>query len=254
MQPDPAFWLERPNLAALEIAAVLGYRVAVLDMEHGVIAQDTCDALVAQARALALAVIVRVAAPERILIQQALDFGADGVMVPMVRDATHAAEVSAHSKFPPLGKRGVGTGRAYAYGAYDAIDVDFQGKANARTRCHIMIETAGALQEVMAIAKLPTVDGLFVGPSDLSLARGRGAFRFTREDEEDFRRVAQACRENGKVLGLPAPSLKALALALSEGASYVTLSDDLTALRVGFEHGLAILRSQAGSENAGDRK
>ena len=56
------------------------------------------------------------------------------------------------------------------------------------------------------------------------------------------------------MLGLPAPSLKALALALSEGASYVTLSDDLTALRVGFEHGLAMLRSQAGSENAGDCK
>jgi 2-keto-3-deoxy-L-rhamnonate aldolase RhmA len=66
-------------------------------MEPGVIAQDTCDAFVAQARALALAVIVRVAAPERILIQQALDFGADGVMVPMMRDAAHAAEVSAYA-------------------------------------------------------------------------------------------------------------------------------------------------------------
>ena len=241
MRSDPGFWLERSNLPALEIAALLGYRVAVLDMENGAIAQDACDALVAHGRALGLIVIVRVAAPERILVQQALDYGCDGVMLPMVRDAAHAAEVSAFSKYSPLGTRGVGSGRAFAYGAYHAVNEDLQSKANARTRCHIMIETAGALEEVDAIAVLPTVDGLFVGPSDLSLARGRGAFRFTSGDEEDFRRVARACRNHGKMLGLPAPNPRALALAQAEGASYVTLSDDLTALRIGLAQGLSLL-------------
>lgn len=240
-RPDPAFWLARPDPATIEIAALLGYRMVVLDLEHGAIADKTCDSLVALARALGLAVMVRVAEARRILVQQALDYGADGVMLPMIRDAPHAAEASGFSKYPPLGTRGVGSGRAFAYGAYHAIDENFHAETNARCRCHILIETVGALEEVDAIAGLATVDGLFVGPSDLSLARGRGAFRFTAEDEGDFRRVAEACRRHGKLLGLPTPSAKALAFARAEGASYVTLSDDLTALRIGLAQGIGSL-------------
>jgi len=244
-QPEAGFWLERPNLAALEIAALLGYRVAILDMEHGAIAPEACDSLVAQARALGLTAIVRVATADRILVQQALDYHANGVMLPMIGDVRHAAEASAYSKYPPLGSRGVGTGRAMAYGAYQHVDAQYYVQANVKTRCHVMIETAGALEEADAIAALATVDGLFVGPADLSLARGRGAFRFTVEDEEDFRRVARACRTHRKVLGLPVPNPSALALARAEGASYVTLSDDLSALRSGFAQALAMLHPQA---------
>ena len=241
MIPDPAFWLQRPSAAAIEIAALLGYRLVILDMEPGFITQDNCDALVGLARCSGLTVILRVAVPERILVQQGLDHGADGVMLPMVADAAHTAEVSAHTKYAPLGTRGVGSGRAFAYGTYTAIDEAFFSKANERTRCHVMIETAGALEEVDKIAALPTVDGLFVGPLDLSLARGRGAFRMTADDEKDFKRVAQACRKHGKILGLPAATPKALALAIAEGAAYATLTDDLSALRTGLAEGLAML-------------
>lgn len=247
MLPNPGFWLEQPNLAALEIAALLGYRLFVIDMEHGIITPESCNALVAQGCALGMTVVVRVPAAERVMIQQALDYGADAVMLPMIRDAAHAAEAAAYAKYPPLGTRGVGTGRAFGYGAYEAVESDFHRNANGRTRCHVMIETVGALHDAEAIAALPAVDGLFVGPSDLSLARGRGAFRFTADDENDFRTVARACRLSQKILGLPAPNSKALALAMSEGADYVTISDDLTALRTGLEQGLAMFRQHEDS-------
>jgi 2-dehydro-3-deoxyglucarate aldolase/4-hydroxy-2-oxoheptanedioate aldolase len=238
--PDPAFWLARPSLPALEIAAGLGYRRVIIDMEHGAIAGERCDELVAQARALRLDTIVRVAESRRILVQQALDYGADGVMLPMIRDAVHAAEASAFAKYAPLGSRGVGSGRAFAYGVYNAVERDFHREANARTRCYLMIETARALEEADAIAALPAVDGLFIGPSDLSLARGRGAFRFTADDEADFRAVADACRRRGKSLGLPAPTAGAYRLARDLGAAFVTLSDDLSALRHGLARGLEL--------------
>ncbi len=234
VQPIPGFWLQRPNLPALEIAALTGYELVVLDMEHGALTQEACDTLVALGCALGLAVLVRVAESERILIQQALDYGATGVMLPMIRDAMHAAEASAYSKYPPLGRRGVGGGRAFEYGAYQEIDKSFHEASNSKTRCHVMIETAKALEDVDAIAALPTVDGLFVGPSDLSLARGRGAFRFASSDKEDFRRVARACKSHGKLLGLPASTPAALSLAQEVGAAYVTLTDDLSAHRIGF--------------------
>ena len=96
-----------------------------------------------------------------------------------------------------------------------------------------MIETAWTLGDVDAIAALASVDGLFIGPFDLSLARGRGAFRYSAEDEADFRRVAKACRRHNKLLGFPAANPGAFALARAEGAAYVTLSDDLTVLLAG---------------------
>jgi 2-keto-3-deoxy-L-rhamnonate aldolase RhmA len=247
MSSSPGFWLEQPNLAALEIAALLGYRLVIIDMEHGVVTAESCNALVAQARTLGLTVLIRVAAAERVLVQQALDYGADAVMLPMIRDAAHAADAAAYAKYPPLGTRGVGTGRAFGYGAYEAVESDFYRTANHRTNCHVMIETEGALHDAEAIAALSAVDGLFVGPSDLSLARGRGAFRFTADDENDFRAVARACRQNRKMLGLPAPNSRALALALSEGADYVTISDDLTALRMGLERSLDLFRAHKDS-------
>jgi len=241
--PQLAFWLERPNIAACEIAKLVGYKIVVIDMEHGAIGAETCDTIVAMCRAMGLTCYVRVASAERLLIQQALDFGADGVVLPQIIDASHAAVVCAYAKYPPKGTRGVGYSRAMNYGAYTATDDAFFAAENRRTVCHPMIETPGALRDVESIASLDTVDGLFIGPSDLSMTRGRGSFKFTPEDQADFRTVAAAARRCGKVLGLPAPSAGAYALAVAEGAGYVTVSDDITALRLGFAEGLKVADS-----------
>jgi 2-keto-3-deoxy-L-rhamnonate aldolase RhmA len=239
-KPDLAFWLERSNVAACEIAKLVGYRIAVIDMEHGAIGEEACDLIVAHCRAIGLTCYVRVASSERLRIQQALDFGADGVMLPQLTDLAHAREACGYAKYPPLGSRGIGYSRTMSYGAYDNVDDGFFAAENRRTVCHAMIETPGALKDVEAIAALDTVDGLFIGPSDLSMTRGRGSFKFSDGDAADFRAVAAACRAHGKALGLPAPGPKAFGLAADEGASYVTVSDDITALRLGFAKGLEV--------------
>jgi 2-dehydro-3-deoxyglucarate aldolase/4-hydroxy-2-oxoheptanedioate aldolase len=241
--PEIAFWLERPNLAACEIAQLVGYKIVVLDMEHGAIGHETCEAAVAMSRAIGLTCIVRVAAPTRPLIQQALDYGADGVMLPQLEDLAHAREACAFAKFSPLGTRGVGYSRIMKYGAYTSVDDGFFAAENQRTQCYPMIETAGAFADVAAIAALDTVDGLFVGPSDLSMSRGRGSFKFSEADGDDFRMVAAAAKANRKGFGLPAPGADAFTLAAEEGASFVTVCDDITALRVGFEAGLQTVRN-----------
>jgi len=241
--PEMAFWLERPNLAACEIAQLIGYKIVVLDMEHGAIGDETCDATVAASRAIGLKCIVRVAAPTRLLVQQALDYGADGVMLPQLDNLAHAREACGFAKFPPLGTRGVGYSRIMKYGAYTNIDDGFFAAENKRTLCYPMIETAGAFADVAAIAALDTVDGLFVGPSDLSMSRGRGSFKFSKADAEDFRTVAAAAKSTGKGFGLPAPGAGPFALAAEEGATFVTVCDDITALRLGFEAGLQVAKN-----------
>ena len=99
--PEWAFWLETANAACLEIAATLSFDAVVLDMEHGVIDQGAADELIARARLLHLKTYVRVAAPQRVPIQYALDSGADGVILPQIIDLAHAREACAYAKYPP---------------------------------------------------------------------------------------------------------------------------------------------------------
>lgn len=227
-----AFWLESANQAACEVAAVTGFDIAVFDMEHGVIGDADIDRLVPLCRGLGLGTFVRVAAAERVPIQHALDTGTDGVILPQIQGAAHAREAAAFAKFPPRGSRGMGFGRIQGFGAMDAA---FAGSENRRTACYAMIETPQALEEARQIAALPTVDGLFVGPGDLSLSRGRGPNRWTPDDLADLRAVAMAARAEGKLFattGGERPAARALGEEV--GAAFMTACDDLSALVAGF--------------------
>jgi 4-hydroxy-2-oxoheptanedioate aldolase len=86
---------------------------------------------------------------------------------------------------------------------------------------------------VAEIAALPTVDGVFMGPYDLSLTRGRGQYEATDEDRADARRIATAGKQAGKFVGMPAGSAAAAAFARSIGADFISLGEDLGALNAG---------------------
>jgi 2-dehydro-3-deoxyglucarate aldolase/4-hydroxy-2-oxoheptanedioate aldolase len=235
--PLLGFWSETGSLAACEIAAIVGYDIVVLDMEHGAISTDAADRLVAHAKSLGLTVYSRVASAGRVPIQQALDFGADGVIVPQIKDLEHARNVTAFAKYPPLGSRGIGFSRTMNYGAVDDTFLDAE---NRRTLCFPMIETPDALRDSEKIAALETVDGLFVGPSDLAATRGRGLPKGSKEDEADALGVAQAAAKMSKRWAIPAVSPKAFAFAREHGADFVTINDDLSALRAGLEQALSV--------------
>jgi len=240
-RPALGFWLEYASLPACEIAARLGYGAVIFDLEHGVIPQEDADRLALACKKLGLAVYSRVASAERVSIQHALDSGVDGVILPQIASAAHAREVTAYAKYPPLGTRGLGYSRTMNYGG---VTPGFFEAENRRTLCFPMIETAGALAEVSAITALDTVDGLFVGPSDLSMARGRGAFAATSEDLSDIETIAAAAAKAGKLWALPAPGRTVFDFAVRHGAAFVTVCDDLTALGLGFAQGLAVARER----------
>ena len=236
-RPQIAFWLEYASLPACEIAALVGYEAVIFDLEHGVIPEADADRLAFACKRLGLTVYARVAAAERVAIQHALDSGVDGVILPQIADLAHARTATAFAKYPPLGTRGVGYSRTMGYGG---IGAGFFAAENRRTLCYAMIETPGALAEVEAISDLDTVDGLFVGPSDLSMTRGRGAYRATDKDLADIARVAAAADAARKPWGLPAPAQKVFDFARRRGTSLMTVADDLTALRLGFAQGLSV--------------
>lgn len=234
-----AFWLENDNQKACEIARLAGFEIVIFDMEHGILDEPALDRLVPYCSGLGLTTYVRVSEATQPRIQTALDIGAYGVILPQIRDLAHASAVARFAKYPPLGSRGMGYSRTMAYAGPDEA---FVARENRERLCYVMIETLEALKVAPDIAKLPFVDGLFVGPSDLSLARGRGVFRATAADIDDLKFVMSAAESAGKRWAVAAgnPDYRKDALAL--GPAFVTAADDLSALAAGFR----LLRDQTG--------
>jgi 4-hydroxy-2-oxoheptanedioate aldolase len=226
-----AVWLSGPNVAAAEIARQVGYGAAVLDIEHGTFDLAALERFIPFVKAIGLEVIAKVLGPDRGPIQQALDFGADVVAIPHVENATHAAAVSAFAKFPPRGDRSFAGGRTAAYGGFTDDWVTAQDR---ETRCYPMIEDAGAIEEIDAILALDTVDGVFVGPSDLSLRRDRGAYSRADGDFADLARIAAAARSAGKPWLLPAWSPEEKRFAVEHGADQIAAVMEHGALLTGF--------------------
>ncbi|MEY9559462.1 hypothetical protein [Sinorhizobium fredii] len=97
-----------------------------------------------------------------------------------------------------------------------------------------MIETATAFDEAAAIAALPCIDGLFIGPAYLSMARGSGAFAATDADLDDLRHIAAVAAGAGKRWAGPAANPRLRQTALPLAPSFVMLGDELSALSAGF--------------------
>lgn len=225
-------WLTTANVAMVEIASDLDFDVAVFDLEHGIMDSSALEALVGLTTALGIAPYLKAGAPEPRFIMEALDRGAAAVIVPQLQDLDHAERVTAYSKYPPVGKRGGSGGRVASYKRSEA---SYYPAANIRIKCIAMIETAGALRDVEAIAALDTVDGLFAGPTDLALSRGRGSYTQSSDDFEDITRIAEAAQRAGKAFIWPAWSAKEQEKAVELGAETIILSDEIGALRSGME-------------------
>jgi len=226
-----AVWLSDPSFAAVEIARGIGYGAVVLDIEHGSFDLADLERFIPFSKALGLEVLAKVLGPERGPIQQALDFGADTVVIPHVASAEHAEQVTAFAKFPPLGDRSFAGGRTTGYGGFTDAWVAEQ---DAHTRCLPMIEDAGALDDIAEILALDTVDGVFVGPSDLSLRRKRGAYSREEGDFADLKTVADAAAAAGKPWVLPAWSPEEKEFAVRHGADQLVLTMQHGALAAGF--------------------
>lgn len=226
-----AAWLSEPSAAAVDMVSLAGYDAVVLDVEHGLFDLAALDWLIPYIRAKGLEVIVKVLGPERGPIQQALDFGANAVAIPHIEDADHARRVCGYAKFPPLGDRSFAGGRTTNYKGFTDEWVTEQ---DATYKCYAMIEDATAFDHVDEILGLDVVDGIFIGPSDLSLRRDRGAYSVSDSDLDDIRHLARAACAAGKPWILPAWSVAEQQVAIEEGAATVVLAMQYAAMFAGF--------------------
>jgi 4-hydroxy-2-oxoheptanedioate aldolase len=163
-------WLTSGSPVAAEIAGGAGFDWCLIDGEHG---PNTISDMLPQLQALAISgtpAVVRIASAEAWMIKQVLDLGCQTVLVPMVDDAEKAQEMARAMRYPPFGNRGMGAVLARASG-YGAI-CDYAHAANAEVCLMVQAESAAAVANIDAIAATEGVDGVFVGPADLSADMG----------------------------------------------------------------------------------
>jgi 2-keto-3-deoxy-L-rhamnonate aldolase RhmA len=168
-RPAVGTWIMSASPLLAEAAGMAGFDWAVLDMEHTPL--DLMD-LVHLMQAVAgtpMVPVVRVPWNERVVVKRVLDAGAQTLLFPFVQNAAEAAEAVAATRYPPQGVRGMaGMGRASRFGTVP----DFFKTANGQVGAIVQLETEEAIANLEAIAAVPGVDALFVGPGDLSGTMG----------------------------------------------------------------------------------
>lgn len=187
-----------PSVRQAQIVALTGLDGIIIDCEHGHISDDSMHNSVAAISALGVSPIIRIRGPAHDILKRALDTGAHGVMVPQVNNAEEAAQIVQSSKFPPQGVRGQGS--AFPAIGHGLTTPEYMKSANETILTMIQIETRAGVENVDAIAAVPGVDVVFIGPNDL--AQALLGYTPARGDEPEFvaamDKIVAAAKKHGK--------------------------------------------------------
>lgn len=210
-------FIGQENAAMIEMAGLAGFGYVVLDAEHGSVWPSLPD-LIRTARTGDLGVLVRVPLSQPAAMSQALDWGAEGILVPGARAITDVQLALQFCRYPPQGRRGLATMVPAA--GYGWSQPGFLERSRAGVQVYIQVETREALNQVELWAQYEGVAGLFVGPADLSMALGDEG-RPTARVEEAVERVAAACERVSRPWGIFTPNAWSRQRWLDRGAHLV---------------------------------
>ncbi|AWK89859.1 HpcH/HpaI aldolase family protein [Azospirillum thermophilum] len=242
-QPLFSAWCGTPDAGIAELLAGEGFDAVVLDMQHGPIGFETMTQMIAGVAALGRPSIVRVPVEAFATASRALDAGAAAVIAPMINSVEDARRFASFVKFPPLGSRSWGPHRAQLLSGLSVGD--YVAQANGFSLAIAMIETRAALQAVDAILDEPGIDGVLVGPADLSIALsdGAGLDPMGPAVQEALRHVAACCKARGKFASVFCHSPER-AVELSEmGYRLMAVMSDRMMLRAAAGQALAVVRT-----------
>lgn len=237
-QPQIGFWLTLAHPLSTEICAGAGFDWLVIDGEHG---PNDIQSMLAQLQVVAgypgVHPIVRIPTGHghgsAAWIKRVLDIGASNLLVPMVDTAEQAAAIVRAARYPDAqgggGKRGIAGGRASRWGRYPR----YLHEANDRLCIVVQIETRAALEQIEQIAAVDGVDGLFIGPADLSASMGHlgnpGHPDMQAATDDAITRIVAT----GKAAGILSTDPARIGHYLELGASFVAVGLDMSLLAQG---------------------
>lgn len=223
-------WCVMPGGFLAEVMANLGWDALTLDMQHGLIAESDMLPMLQGISTTSVTPVVRVPSNDPATIGKALDAGALGVICPLVNSRAEAEQFVAACRYPPHGVRSSGPTRAILQSGNSYLL-----KANDEILKFVMVETRQGLENLDEIAATPGLDGIYVGPSDLSLALG--GFHGYDKDEpvmiDAYKRVIEACQRNEIIPAAHTASADFAARMAQMGFRWVTIVGDMNFILAG---------------------
>jgi 2-keto-3-deoxy-L-rhamnonate aldolase RhmA len=235
-------FVKTPAPHIVEIAGLAGLDFVVLDAEHAPFTARDLDLGILAGRASGIDVLVRLADGSARLVQQALDLGAAGILVPRVGSPAAAAAIVAAARF-------AGGGRGYSnsprYAAYGGTGMPaLLEAADGDAAVILQIEDIAGVQSAEEIAAVPGIDALFIGRADLALAYHANDARSPLVDDAATR-IARAARQAGVALGTFSPDAATYASKSEDGVTMLVMGSDQSALRRSWSSALQPLRDAA---------
>ncbi|MES2183740.1 MAG: aldolase/citrate lyase family protein [Pseudomonadota bacterium] len=254
-RPQIGLWSTLPCPYVSELIAGAGYDWVLLDNEH---TPGDVPLMLQQLQALASAVPARGTVPtaavvrppwnDAVLIKRYLDIGAQTLLLPFVQNAGEARAAVNATRYAPDGIRGMGGSmRASNYGRTG----DYVARAHEELCVLVQVETREALAEIEAIAAVDGIDGIFIGPADLSASMGfpgNAGHPEVRAAIDDAIRRIRAC---GKAPGILMVDEAYARQCLANGALFVAVAVDMLLLRSGADAAAARFRADACAPVAG---
>lgn len=222
-------WLMAGAPATAEALGHCGFDFLVVDMEHVPLGTPELTHILRAIGCTPALPVVRLAWNDPVLVKQAMDAGAQTLMLPFVQTAEEAAAAASAMRYPPEGTRGVAAvHRASRYGRAPG----YLPQANAGVCTIVQLETPEAIGRLSEIAAIPGIDGLFVGPGDLAAAMGHIGDIAHPDVQALIADAAKAAASAGKPVGIVGPNPAMVRRFLDYGYSFAAVASDL-ALMIG---------------------
>lgn len=232
-EPQIGLWLGLANSYCAELAANAGFDWLLIDGEH---APNDLRALLSQLQAVAPYAsqpIIRPVIGDTALIKQVLDIGAQTLLVPMVETAEQAQELVRAIHYPPQGIRGVGSALARA-SRWNTIP-GYLDHADEQMCLLVQIENRDGLANLDAIANVEGVDGVFIGPADLSASMGHRGNPGHPEVQAAIEDAIVRIQKAGKAAGILSADETLARRYIELGAAFVAVGVDTTVLMRGLQ-------------------
>lgn len=200
----------------------------IIDNEHGAFDYGFLSAIVMNARLVDLPVIVRLPDNQRRDITKLVDMGVTGFLLPMTNTAEDIRQVVEYAKYAPVGKRGISTNRAHTFYDPPAIG-EYMASANEKVKVYAQIETREGVENLDAILSVEGVDGLFVGPNDLSC--DMGCIGNNEPVKEVLQKVAAATRKHCKEWGIITTSSELIRASLENQVDCISYGSEINMLK-----------------------
>ena len=236
-------WCGLPYPIVAETLGRDGFGAVTLDAQHGLWDVGAIVTGVAAVRQAGSAPVVRVPVGDFALVSRALDFGAEGIIAPMINTAADARAFAAAAKYPPTGERSWGPHRATNLAGLPDQSV-YLREANDHVITLAMIETRAAQENLEAIVATAGIDGVFLGPSDLSIALsdGKTLDPLSKDVERELDRILAVAGKAGKIAGAYCHSPERAVALGKRGVRFLAVMSDLAMLRAGASAAMKALK------------